>query len=173
MTGARIGEVLACRYGTNADREPLLDLEAGTWEVNATIVRVSGEGLIVQERTKSEAGWRVLALPPACVEMLRRRETETRLRAPQGVVFGSIKRRTLRDPSNTAADLKEVLGVLGYDWVTFHTFRKTVATRMKAAGCTDIEVADQLGHSNPSMTRNVYMGRNVVTDRAASVLQPA
>jgi integrase len=195
-TGARIGEVLACRAAS-------LDLEAGTWEVNATVVRVSGPcatcehgvkkhpkksacvetgcrcveyvkpddaGLIIQERTKSEAGWRVLALPPFAVDMLHERRSRPMIRGPQGVVFGSPSRRSLRDPSNAAGDLKECLALLGYDWPTFHSFRRTVATRMDEAGCTAREIADHLGHSKPSMTTDVYMGRNVVSVRAAEIL---
>nr|WP_246405961.1 tyrosine-type recombinase/integrase [Modestobacter versicolor] len=34
-------------------------------------------------------------------------------------------------------------------WVTSHTFRKTVATRLDEAGFTPRQVADQLGHANP------------------------
>ena len=49
-TGCRIGEALAVRYGLNGDGRPLLDLDAGTWEVDATVVRVRGQGLIVQPR---------------------------------------------------------------------------------------------------------------------------
>lgn len=162
-TGARIGELLACRTAA-------LDLEAGTWEVNATVIRVKGHGLIIQERPKTAAGWRVLALPPFAVAMLRDRRQRTMLRAPHGAVFGSPARRSLRDPSNAAGDLKECLAELGYDWPTFHTFRKTVATRMDEAGCKVREVADQLGHSKPSMTQDRYMGRYVVTHRAAEIL---
>jgi hypothetical protein len=39
-TGCRIGEALATRYSANANGKSLLDLEAGTWEVNATVVRM-------------------------------------------------------------------------------------------------------------------------------------
>ena len=48
-TGCRIGEALALRYGTNGDGKPILDLEAGTWEANATVVRVPGAGLKVTD----------------------------------------------------------------------------------------------------------------------------
>jgi hypothetical protein len=34
----------------NVDGKPLLDLQANTWEVNATIVRVPQQGLIVEPR---------------------------------------------------------------------------------------------------------------------------
>jgi len=52
-TGLRIGEACAVRTGKNADGPPLLDREAGTLEVNATLVRGCGQGLRIQERPKS------------------------------------------------------------------------------------------------------------------------
>ena len=57
-----------------------------------------------------------------------------------------------------------------WSWVTSHTFRKTVATRLDEAGLTARQVADQLGHANPSMTLDVYFGRQVVSAEAARVL---
>jgi integrase len=169
-TGCRIGEACAARPGVNTDGRQLLDLDAGTWEVNATIVRVRGQGLTIQERTKTDAGWRVLALPAGAVELVKRRRSELRLRTRAGVLFGSPGSRSLRDPSNTIRDLRIFLRSAGYDWVTSHTFRKTVATRLEEAGCTPRQVADQLGHAHPSMTMDVYFGRGVVTAAAATVL---
>lgn len=162
-TGARIGEAAACR-------DDALDREAGTWEINATIIRIKGQGLIVQERPKTAAGWRVLALPPFAAAMLERRAGEIQLRGPEGVVFSSPKARALRDPSNTAGDLREVLDALGYHWVTSHVFRKTVATRLDEAGLSAREIANILGHAQPSMTLNVYMGRRVVSADMARIL---
>jgi integrase len=57
-----------------------------------------------------------------------------------------------------------------WSWVTSHTFRKTVATRLDEAGLTPRQVADQSGHANPSMTLEVYFGRQVVSAEAARVL---
>ncbi|MFN2562005.1 MAG: tyrosine-type recombinase/integrase [Jatrophihabitans sp.] len=57
-----------------------------------------------------------------------------------------------------------------WSWVTSHTFRKTVATRLDECGFTPRQVADQLGHTNPSMTLDVYFGRQVVSAAAAAVL---
>lgn len=186
-TGCRIGEALAAA-------DEVLDLEHATWEVNATVIRVKGEGLIVQQRTKTDAGWRVLALPPGAVEMIKRRRAEKRLHAPNGIVFGAPQAKSLRDPSNTSADLRAVLSALGcitcngsgyttsenkrtgcthvgpFAWATSHTFRKTVATRLDEAGVSARAIADQLGHAKPSMTQDVYMGRNVVNAAAAALL---
>ncbi len=198
-TGCRIGEALALRYGTNADGRPLVDLDACTWEVNATVVRVRGQGLVVQPRPKSAAGWRVVAIPPFAIEMLkRRREADS----SGSLVFAAPYAGGLRDPSNVSGDLRQLLDSFdcqvcsgtGYQvddggvfiqgpsgwrvrcaegpwsWVTSHTFRKTVATRLDEAGFTPRQVADQLGHANPSMTLDVYFGRQVVSAAAAQVL---
>lgn len=168
-TGMRIGEACAVRVGVNRDGEPLLDLEHRTFEVNGTVIREKGVGLYVQERPKTAAGWRVLALPDYVIGMLERRDGELRLSGPGGVVFPSPRGR-LRDPSNTSGDLREALDRIGLGWVTSHTFRKTVATRLELAGFTPRQVADQLGHEKPSMTLDVYFGRKVVNAGAAAAL---
>lgn len=61
----------------------------------------------------------------------------------------------------------------GFEWVTFHTLRKTFATLLDGAGLTAREIADLLGHSNPSMTLNTYMGRGQESRRSAEVLDRA
>ena len=155
-TGLRIGEACALRVED-------FDLEAGTVEVRAT---AGHQGR--QERTKSDAGWRVLALPPALVELVQRRVENDDL-ATTIAVFPSMTGR-LRDPSNTAADLRRAFDAAGFDWVTSHTFRRTVATRLDAAGLSARAVADHLGHAQPSMTLDVYMGRKVVSSQTADVL---
>lgn len=65
-TGMRVGEALGVRA-------EVVDLEAGVIEVNATAARLKGKGTVLQERPKTEAGWRVIALPPHLVELCRRR----------------------------------------------------------------------------------------------------
>lgn len=196
-TGCRLGEALAARTGLNADRKPLLDLDAQTWEVNATIVRAPGKGLLVQPRPKTKAGWRIIALPPFAAAMAR-----DRLRGEsERMLFPAPFSRQLRDPSNTSNALRVLLDGFecdacagtGYQivngsfaqaanghrircdagpwaWVTSHTFRKTVATRLEEAGFTPRQVADQLGHANPSMTLDVYFGRQVVSAATAAAL---
>jgi integrase len=92
-------------------------------------------------------------------------------------VFLSPVTGTLRDPTKVSTDLRQLLDSFECDacdgtglqpatsrtaagrparcaegpwsWVTSHTFRKTVATRLDEAGFTPRQVADQLGHANP------------------------
>jgi integrase len=169
-TGMRIGEAAAVR-------DQVLDLTARTVRVEATVVRVPGIGLRLQPQTKTPASRRTLALPAHLIAMLRHRATVGRDQGPYGVVFPSPM-RMVRDPSNTQADLRAVLDDLGYGWVSSHTFRKTVATRLDEAGMSARQIADHLGHARqiadhlgharPSMTLDVYLDRRHKIDVAAA-----
>lgn len=154
-TGVRIGEA-------SAVRQSVLDLNAGTVHINATITRVAGAGLQIQPRCKTDGSQRTLCLPPALITLLRSREVRGHARGPAGVIFTSPSGH-LRDPSNTEADLRRALDRAGYPWVTSHVFRKTVASHLDDAGYSIRQIADQLGHARPSTTLNYYLGRRAVT----------
>jgi integrase len=155
-TGARIGEVCALRL-------PQVDLEGGTVEISATTTAFG-----IEERPKTKAGWRVIAVPPNVLRILRRRIRNRKLRTDVAMFPSPIGR--VRESSNTAADLRRALGDADFGWVTSHTFRRTVATRLDAAGLSARQIADHLGHAAPSMTQDVYMGRRVASSEAATVL---
>lgn len=162
-TGVRIGECLALGFDG-------FDRDDKTVAIDWNIVRVDGVGLC-RMSTKTSAGERTLGLPGWAVDVLVRRGDELGWTGP---VFpsitsrrGGVRRRvggTWRDPSNTGRCFREARDRAGYGWVTSHAFRKTVATVMDEAGMTAREIADQLGHTRPSMTQDVYMGRNAVGD---------
>jgi len=163
-SGMRLGEALAVTWAA-------LDLDAGTVEVRGTVVRLKGQGLVLMPTTKSTAGMRTLAMPSWCVRMLRdRAERRGPGRTGDDPVF-TAQRGGLRDPSNTQADLKDSLTWCGLPWVTSHVFRKTTATLLDDAGLSARAIADQLGHAQPSLTQNVYMGRKIASTRAAGVLE--
>jgi integrase len=61
----------------------------------------------------------------------------------------------------------------GYEWGTFRTFRRIAATLLDEAGLTARQIADLLGHSRPSMTQDVYMGRRSPGHGAADALGAA
>jgi integrase len=166
-TGMRIGEAAAVR-------DQVLDLTACTVRVDATVVRVLAVGLRIQPHTKTPASRRTLALPEHLIALLRDRAVGGHDRGPYGVVFPSPK-RMLRDPSNTQAGLRSALDRLGYGWVTSHTFRKTVATRLDEAGMSARQIADQLGHARPSMTLDVYPDSLITnaSTRAPKTVGPA
>jgi integrase len=163
--GLRIGETTGLAWDA-------VDLELGTVDVRTAAIRVKGQGLVIKT-TKTDAGTRTLVLPQWCVTMLRRRactlassDDGTMARPVFPAPFGGW-----RDPSNTQADLRDAFTNAGFDWVTSHVFRKTVATVMDQAGLSSRAAADQLGHANISMTSDVYFGRKVLVTGAAAVLE--
>jgi integrase len=76
-----------------------------------------------------------------------------------------------RDPSNTQADLRAAFSGAGFGHITSHVLRKTTATMLDHAGLSARAIADQLGHANPSLTQDVYLGRQVASTGAAVALE--
>jgi len=52
-------------------------------------------------------------------------------------------------------------------------FRKTCATILDEAGMTPRMIADQLGHSRPSITQGSYLGRRLTNGATAEVIEGA
>jgi integrase len=173
-TGMRIGEALGLRAPHRCDDPICADgstgPQPGVIEVNAIAVRLKG-GASIQSRPKSEAGWRVIAVPANVVAVCDRRAILSWPGNPHSLFFPT-KLGGPRDASNANTRIKQAATRVDKDlaWVTSHTFRKTVATRMDEAGLSARAIADHIGHSNPSMTQDVYMGRGVAVAEAATIL---
>lgn len=175
-TGLRIGEVCAITWDS-------LDLANRTVEVRGVVIRVTGKGLIIKTHASNKTKHRTLTLPRWAVAMLMDRQL-IRKDNEWDVVFTSPK-GLLRDPSNTNADLKEILmkEIKGDEGevlfppmpeVTSHVLgRKTVLTLMNLAGLPASAAADQAGHAKVSMTQDNYFGRRTLDTGAADVLDRA
>jgi integrase len=163
-TGCRIGEATAVTWS-------VLDLDAGTVDIKSTVVRVTGQGLL-RKSTKTASGARTLLLPPWSVEKLRSRAG--RLGAAEAGAEIPVFPAPLggwRDPSNTQADLRGAFSKAGFGHITSHALRKTTETMLDHAGLSARAIADQLGHANPSLTQDVYLGRQVASTGAAAALE--
>lgn len=128
-----------------------LDVDAVNWRdhadaVEAIDIRVKGWGIVRQEFSKTEKSWRVTPLPASTIAMLARRRD--RLSEFTTILFPTIQMK-LRDPSKTQRESRDILG---YPELSTHSFRKTVATILDRAGLSATEIADYLGHEDPSLT---------------------
>lgn len=159
-TGWRVAE--ACALDDSS-----LDLAAGTAAVEAINVRVKGSGIVRQEFAKTAKSNRVTPLPAATIEMLGRRRE--RLGDFTSLLFPTPLMRP-RDPSNTQREIRDRRELLGYPQLSTHSFRKTAATILDKAGLSATEIADYLGHENPSMTQDVYMNTIKGATKAAQVM---
>jgi integrase len=157
-TGCRIGEAMAVSWDE-------VDLEAGTVAIRWHIIRVRGRGLVRLEGAKSDAGERVLRLPPKCLGMLMGRRADPRSSYPVFPdAFGGW-----RDPNLVARWIRWSREEAGFEWLTSHVWRQTVITALDEAGLSTREVANQAGHAQITQTQD-YMSRRVASDRAAQVL---
>ena len=153
-TGCRIGEIGALIYA-----EIDLATTHPTLTVSGTIITETGAGTFRQPWTKSSAGYRTLFLPPFAVGILLRRQIENHANA-HGAVFPT-RCGTWRQISNWERMWNQVVDDTAYDWVTFHTFRRSVATLIDREVGIDAAQA-QLGHEDSDITRDFYVHKSKV-----------
>lgn len=162
-TGARIGEILALRWED-------LDLaaERPTLTICGTLVFVKGQGFFRQPWTKSEAGYRMVVLPRFAVGMLLARKLVAADNL-HDAIFAS-RRGTWLSPNNVRRQWRQARADTDLDWVTPHTFRKTVATLIKEE--TDTKSASaQLGHSSEEVTDTYYIAKPVQAPDVSDILE--
>ncbi len=159
-TGCRVGEACALAWED-------VDLEGGIISIRANVVRARGIGLVRQGHAKTRAGSRTIQVPATLVDNLKAR----RDRIPASALVFPTALGNLRDPRNTSRDWANARVRLGYPEVTTHAFRKTVATGLDKAGLSAREIADYLGHENPSLTQDVYMAKSPGGIRAANAIE--
>lgn len=143
-TGVRISEAIALNWHD-------VDLDAG---------------VVAVRKSKTTAGERRITIPAGVADSLRAREQRV-----DAVFPTPLGKR--RDRRNTAAQWQDARERLGLPNYTFHSFRKTVATALDQAGLSARDIAEYLGHANPSLTMNTYMSKTVGGSRAADALDLA
>ncbi|WP_459974225.1 tyrosine-type recombinase/integrase [Nocardioides pyridinolyticus] len=79
---------------------------------------------------------------------------------PHGAVFPT-RRGTWRQISNWERMWNQVVDDTAYDWVTFHTFRRSVATLIDREVGIDAAQA-QFGHEDSDITRDFYVHKATV-----------
>jgi integrase len=163
-TGARIGEVLALRW-TDINHD---DDGKATVTISGTVTWINGQGLVRQDHPKTASGWRTITLPPFAANLLRAYHQE-RQPTPDDPVFPSGS-GTFRSPNNFRRAWRDAITGTGYEWVTPHTFRRTVATLLDRERSTD-DAAAQLGHSDTAVTRTHYIAKAHRAPDVSDVLQ--
>ena len=124
-------------------------------------------GEIEASGTKTRGSDRRLNLPPWLLARLTARAERL---GTDGLVVSSPHHlnepERVWDQSNSAKALARIFVGSGFPWATPHTFRRTVATLLDQAGVPIATIADQLGHTDPAMAARVYLGRDLMGDKA-------
>lgn len=163
-TGMRVGELLGLRWeDVNLGASPV------TVTVTGTVVRTP-DGLVRQAHPKTAAGHRTVSLPQFAADVLLRKCVQDH---PNNwdLVFPSST-GTLREVNNVERQWREARAskhLRGYSWVTWHTFRKTVATLIDRSTGTE-DAAAVLGHSGTAVTTKHYVQRAAVAPDVSAAL---
>ncbi|HYN30662.1 MAG TPA: site-specific integrase [Dermatophilaceae bacterium] len=154
--GLRKGELLALRWDD-------VDLDTGIVRVRATVQRLGkGIGLVTGTPTTARSR-RVLPLPRTLVAVLvthREAQQRERERAGEswqdsGLVFTTAK-GTVIEPRNLNRFLDQATSRAGLRRLRFHDLRHTCASLLLAQGVSPRVVMELLGHSQLSMTTDLY-----------------
>ena len=80
------------------------------------------------------------------------------------------RRGTWLSPSNVRRQWREARTDTGLEWVTPHTFRKTVATLIDKEADTK-SAAAQLGHASEEITDTYYIAKPVLAPDVSDILE--
>ena len=162
-TGCRIGEILALRW-SDID----LAAERPTLTVAGTIKTETGKGTYRKPTPKSDASVRTVVLPSFAAELLRLR-LEFATPNTYDAVFAT-RNGTWFQVVNIERRWCQIRRDTGFDWVTPHTFRKTVATLVSEHVGSE-QASRQLGHSSSQVTRDFYIAKPPVAADLSDLLQ--
>ena len=158
--GTRLGETLGLQWLD-------VDWDANTIQIRRQVQEIHGK-ISLREQTKTKAGTRTLPLPPHLRSQLwelheRRGEAafiftndEGRMLSPS--LFsrhfrgGRVGRLNKDGTDKRIEGMRQKANLPSY--VTPHTLRHTVATRLKELGISEEIRADILGHGNTSITQH-------------------
>ncbi|MGW5790987.1 tyrosine-type recombinase/integrase [Saccharopolyspora sp. NPDC003752] len=161
-TGERSGEALGARWTD-------FDAKKKKLRMDGNIIQARGKGT-VRNDGKSETAGRDIPLTDWCVQMLLERKARLGVVNEDMPVFTNTKNGYLNASNVINRVWVPFRTRAGYEWVTFHTLRKTFATLQDEAGLTARQVADLLGHSHVSMTQDNYFGRGQESRAGAEAL---
>src|ERR1700722_16915834 len=164
MTGLRIGEILALRWGR-------INLGAGTLRVEETCYK----GTFGTPKTR--ASRREVPLTPAVVQALQELRVSSRDIADGALVFSTRQGKPLDAKTLRRRPLHPASQQAGRGLLYWHSLRHTHGTLLHEQG-TPLRVAQaQLGHSHMSTTLQVYThasgsAQRQAVDRLESLLFP-
>ena len=128
----------------------------------------TGKGTYRKSKPKSDASQRTIALPPFAVDVLTRRRVEQSANRYDAVF--ATRDGTWHQVGNIERRWRAIRADTGFDWVTPHTFHKTVATMIDRLVGSDT-AARVLGDSSDVITKEFYIAKDRSTPDVTHLLQ--
>ena len=165
--GLRRGEIVALQWQD-------IDLAGGTLRVRHTLQRIDGKLTLVEP--KSAAGLRTIVLADMTIQALRahrkRQLEEKMLTGPQWQDTGFVFTSTIGTPldgDNVYTRYQALLKKAGLPATPFHSLRHTACSFLAAQGVHPTTARDFMGHSQISLTMDVYSHAALEAKKEAAV----
>lgn len=152
FTGLRIGEAIALEWKD-------IDCENKTITVNKNVVEVKSKEtgkfiLQKQDSTKTDSSTRIIPISNNAMECI---ENLKKINGDKKIIFASQTGKHI-SPSNFNRMFRGIQKALKYETILgVHSLRHTFATLMLNKGIDVKIVSELLGHSNVSVTYNIYI----------------
>lgn len=148
FTGMRLGEILALQWLD-------IDLDRGLIDVskNAQEIKEDGKRKRIIQTPKTLSSNRTIAIPHQLIVILKPFKPKNDEDWEMYVCSGKKQPHDKRSISKSAENLFAKAGV---EWLGFHAFRHSYATRMMEKNIPVKAISDLLGHSNIGTTMNIY-----------------
>ena len=152
MTGLRVGEICALRYGD-------VDLEERTVTVRETMQRIrntdgnGGKTKIILTAPKSNTSVRVVPLTNNAYELCK---TTVNKSLPNAFLLTGSENAMI-EPRVLQYRIKQYSAACGIEDMHFHVLRHTFATRCVEVGFEIKSLSEVLGHSSPRITLERYV----------------
>lgn len=167
LCSLRLGEVGALKYSS-------VDWTAGTITVDRSLKYTPATGSFIAE-TKTDAGDRVITLPPSMIRTLRDAmwqdvmEEEEDLDAWKGAGWIVHSRHGARVNKDTPSKwFRKFADAHGYQGLTFHGLRHVHASVLLQHHVDLQSVSSRMGHSDPSVTLRAYADAMPARDQEAA-----
>ena len=167
LCSLRLGEVGALKYYS-------VDWDAGTITVDRSLKYTPATGTFIAE-TKTDAGDRVITLPPSMIRILREAmwqdvmEEEEDLEAWKGAGWIVHSRHGARVNKDTPSKwFRKFADAHGYQGLTFHGLRHVHASVLLQHHVDLQSVSSRMGHSDPSVTLRAYADAMPARDQEAA-----
>jgi len=156
--GLRFGELAELRRGD-------VDLDAGVLRVQRGVTRAAGQVFIGDP--KSEAGRRMVSVPPHLLPVLERHLCQHTATGGDALLFPAKHGGNLA-PTSLQSFWHPARAAAGREDLRFHDLRHTGATLAAATGATLADLMARLGHSTPSAALRY---QHAVADRDRAIAE--
>lgn len=167
LCSLRLGEVGALKYTA-------VDWNAGTITVDKALKYTPATGAFIAE-TKTDAGDRVVTLPPSMVRILHdamwddveeEQDNPESWKGARWIVHGRHGAHLNKDtPSKW---FRKFADTHGYQGITFHDLRHVHASFLLQHHVDPVSVSSRMGHADPAVTLRVYADAMPARDKDAA-----